>query len=916
MDAGDGYWAFISYSHVDQDWARKVHRWLESYHLPKALVGRLTSNGTVPERLYPVFLDREEMAGAEDLGKSLKASLDAAKSLIVICSPRARTSSWVALEIEHFQKNRAGPVIPIIVAGSPSAVETEQQCLPTALYRYEGQAQLVCPDLRRETDGFDLAMLKTVAGILGLSVAELAQRDAKRRATRNRLAITGLTLALALVSALAAWAVVQRDAATEASRVASRERDRAMGFRLAEDGETKVRLLRPGGTVDGALRVLAAHQLNPGSEHLSAMQAVYTAMHSIVRIVVAGARTTASATSRTGQCFATAHDDGTIRLWSLDGETKPREVANTKLASRTKVLAVSDDCFRLAAISEEWYLTVLDGRLKNLNVSPEYLSPGAMAFSSKGELFVSANHFGVLEVWNQDSSKRTVRRMTTDALTSPERLALSPDGRMLATGHVDGSVQVLDLETLAPRFPPLLGHEFNITALEFSPDGSQILSGSADATVRRWNAVKGALIGSPVEGHRGAVLTIAFDRSGGVFATGSTDDTIRVWNASTGTQRGPDLRGHSDSVVSLWFDSNENHMVSSSKDGTVRVWHYPPRENVSRVVANHEGLLTTTVFSLDGKVVLTAGRDHRVKITHLLNSPVVLAELVNPGGQVESAALSPDSKQVAICSESDSLIRLWIPGTPGGLSSLDLGHTGRTKAVTYSPSGKWLASADELGNVRVWDLKRRRMVAELQHGEGRPGGVNAIAFSSDGKLLATGGTDGRVRAWKTDRWQERFNIRVGETNLNVWALAFERHTKLLAVATGGVDVLLIDPARGELLTTRLQGHTDGLFALSFSPTGPFLVSGGQDGQLRLWDSDLLKPVGEPIRGHRSAVRAASFGPDGATIVSGSFDGTARLWDVINSWRKEICSKLPREMTLAEWRDAVGHRTTYAPQCKP
>ena len=60
--SGSRYRAFISYSHKDRAWADWLHRALESYTVPKHLVGRHTSAGEVPARIAPVFRDREELA--------------------------------------------------------------------------------------------------------------------------------------------------------------------------------------------------------------------------------------------------------------------------------------------------------------------------------------------------------------------------------------------------------------------------------------------------------------------------------------------------------------------------------------------------------------------------------------------------------------------------------------------------------------------------------------------------------------------------------------------------------------------------------------------------------------------------------------------------------------------------------------
>jgi len=62
------YRAFISYSHADEEWAKWLHKSLETYRMPKRLVGRETEFGPVPDRIAPVFRDRDELATATNLG--------------------------------------------------------------------------------------------------------------------------------------------------------------------------------------------------------------------------------------------------------------------------------------------------------------------------------------------------------------------------------------------------------------------------------------------------------------------------------------------------------------------------------------------------------------------------------------------------------------------------------------------------------------------------------------------------------------------------------------------------------------------------------------------------------------------------------------------------------------------------------
>ena len=87
------YRAFISYSHRDRACARALHRRLESYRIPARLIGTAGSAGPIPERLTPIFRDRDELPASADLGTQLCAALQASLFLIVVCSPVAAPPS-------------------------------------------------------------------------------------------------------------------------------------------------------------------------------------------------------------------------------------------------------------------------------------------------------------------------------------------------------------------------------------------------------------------------------------------------------------------------------------------------------------------------------------------------------------------------------------------------------------------------------------------------------------------------------------------------------------------------------------------------------------------------------------------------------------------------------------------------------
>ncbi|MGB5544788.1 MAG: toll/interleukin-1 receptor domain-containing protein, partial [Gammaproteobacteria bacterium] len=209
------YKAFISYSHRDERWARWLHRKLETYRVPKRLVGQPSPLGPIPPRLTPIFRDRDELPTATDLGAVIQQALDDSESLIVICSPAAAASRWVNEEIRYFRRlGRGDRVFCLIVDGEPGGgadAEGKQECFPEALTEPldtggpDASQDHAAADIRPRGDGKQSARLKVIAGLLGLGLDELRQREQQRRQRRliavAASAVAGMVIAIGLATA-------------------------------------------------------------------------------------------------------------------------------------------------------------------------------------------------------------------------------------------------------------------------------------------------------------------------------------------------------------------------------------------------------------------------------------------------------------------------------------------------------------------------------------------------------------------------------------------------------------------------------------------------------------------------------------------------------------------------------------------
>lgn len=245
------YAAFISYSHRDQRWAEWLHRAIESYRPPKDLPLPDTTAASVSS-LRPVFLDRAELSSSADLAHTVREALDASSALIVICSGAAAQSRWVNEEVRIFKSlGRDARIFCLVVDGDPASGD----CFPAALrfavrngeVTADAEAEPLAADVRAGKDGRPAARLKIIAGLLGVPLDSLKQRELVRR--QRRLAIVAVASAIGCVAfGLLAVAAVrargeaerQREVAEQQSLTARRTADFMKSlFEVADPSESR-----------------------------------------------------------------------------------------------------------------------------------------------------------------------------------------------------------------------------------------------------------------------------------------------------------------------------------------------------------------------------------------------------------------------------------------------------------------------------------------------------------------------------------------------------------------------------------------------------------------------------------------------------------------------------------------------------
>jgi len=362
-----------------------------------------------------------------------------------------------------------------------------------------------------------------------------------------------------------------------------------------------------------------------------------------------------------GTRIATVSRDRTAKVW--DAATGQELLTLWGHAAPIYGVAFSRDGTRLATGDENGVVKIWDlgPDRELLSVQPGKAGPVDVrvgGFSPDGSrLSVAVNHYvsdsdsniAASEVKLLDTiSGRTVLTIPVGPMILDS--ALSPDGRLLAFGGVDGATQVWDAATGHKLFA--LNDPGAATAgITFSRDSKKIATGEPGNTAKVWDASTGALL-LTLNGHEGQVWGVAFSPDGKRLATSSLDNTARVWDLSTG-QSVFTLTNHTDGVYGITYSPDGTRLATASRDGTAKIWDAATGQELL-TLKGHTGTITRVAFSPDGKRLVSASQDRTVKVwdvatgEELLTLPGSWSGIFSPDGTRLATTGGPEGNMVSV----------------------------------------------------------------------------------------------------------------------------------------------------------------------------------------------------------------------------------------------------------------------------
>lgn len=454
-------------------------------------------------------------------------------------------------------------------------------------------------------------------------------------------------------------------------------------------------------------------------------------------------------------------------------------------------------------------------------------------------------------------------------------VALSPDGRIIASAHRDGTIDLIDTATRKRIGPTLHGHTGGVRDVEFSSDSQLLASAGADGTLRLWSAKEGwGGAGRKIGASGDVMMGICISPDGATVATSNGDGTVQLWDVAQGKAIDGPLIDQALSLNVVAFSPDGRGLITSTHDGTIYGWAIPSREPLfPPITGAHSSHLLTMAFAPDGRHFATASTDGTSMVFEYPSGSIV-GTAFDKKHRIGSVVFDPGGRYL-IGGNSDGSLILWDVQRKMPVHSTPPGHSRAIIDVEISGDGRLAATLGQDQVIRMWSFDSTHPLAIKRTVYGQS--AKAVAFSGDGKHIAAGDETGHVQVWELN--SDKVPIVLQGHAQQVWALAFAPNRPTLASGDRSGQIQLWNLTNAALQRT-IEAHGGSIWSLVFSPDGRQLLS-TSDGQVQIWEvaSGSLLATLKHEGGNNTR---ASLSPDGTLLAVTATDGQLRIWDLQNN----------------------------------
>lgn len=876
------YWCFISYRHADnkeegRQWATWLHQAIETYEVPEELVGTRNERGDlIPERIFPVFRDEEELPADADLSNPIFRALDRSRFLVVLCSPRAVASTYVEAEIRYFkQRGKSDRVLAALIEGEPNAswdegkraagVAGSRECFPRALQHPVNSAGELVLSERAEPIAADFRVGES--GGQGWTTPE------------------GYRRALAAGGSLPPKVIEERVSTYR---------------RQCELAKLKIIAGILGIPLGMLTRRDAAYQLATARRRARVLRRWLAAVGVLALLATAG---------------------GAVAWWQRQVATTQEREANVQRGKAQERAAEALEANR------KYKIQLHEASMADWQRARELLSEGkpadGLAYLGRSLRYEPENRFAQSWLWSEvvygADMTSAVNPLPLRLLPHPEKatsVAYSPDGVRLATACADGKVRFWDAASGEAVGAPLV-HEGPVASVCYNAAGTRVLTVSGK-TAQVWDVATAQPVGEPMR-HEQPPASAVFNREGTrvlTFIAGDTDrlttlGEARLWDAATGAAQGQPLRHGVSTAKPIPADATPADLFGSLDARK----NFPPGE-----------ALTRTFFSPDGARVLTVSRGTVARLWDGATGAPVGAPMNLPG-PIFNALFSPDSERVFLTSGNTGQ---WWDAATGQALGGPLTNDVFAKKMVFSPRfdaqstpvmvinggsiESWKTGTGKRADGRFEDAHRTVFpnvdisdatfgadgayavftagngavgIVDMKSGVSLAGplpcapGQASVSLSPGGAHVAIVGAEGEAQIWELGISRaepdmlSQFYTTVNALDLGPSHLLTASFSKCF---DGGGELAFWNLETGQRTNETIRYSTS-LGKPVFSPDRrrAYFPSSSKPHEGYFFDLAERKWIGQPLP-HEHPTQDAVFSPDSSRLLTISADFSLRQWD--------------------------------------
>ena len=439
--------------------------------------------------------------------------------------------------------------------------------------------------------------------------------------------------------------------------------------------------------------------------------------------------------------FVSTGYDGTTRVWEVASGKETAKFAPNTLKNSAVVLSAEGKIVIVAGAGDGIirYFDIAAGKQVHQMEAHKLRYPGALtlALSANGKILASGGHDKTIRFWDAETAAELGQ--LPEQSNSVARVALSPDGSTIAWATYPSSRIHLGKFAGLPKgfqfkeFSPRGGHEMSIGFVTFSPDGKKILATSQDNTAILWEESTG----KELQRFQGGPLA-AWSHDGKLLALADSNDATRravlLFDVDTGKFVG--LVSAPAAVVSIEFTPNRMSLLVACHNGAAYLLELATGQ-IRTHLPGKASPFWRAVLAPDGLTLAMAGQDVRICDT------ITGSELARLPLQVSFGPLvfSPDGKTLA-CRDFKAVV-LWDLGKGKEIRR----HNHLTYSLAFTPDGQTLVGACQDESIRLWDVATGKQLHEFR---GHGGWIHSVAVSPDGRTLASGSIDATLLLWPMD----------------------------------------------------------------------------------------------------------------------------------------------------------------------